>query len=170
MRHVLYAVMCAAPPVHHVRTLINAAHARHFDLCVILTPTAADWLSESIRELEELTGHPVRSTYKRPTDPDALPKADALLVAPASFNTINKWAAGISDTLALGLINEAIGLKIPIVAVPYSKTTLAAHPAYPESLRTLNDAGIDLMIPDATITSETFPWDSALARIVQRLR
>jgi len=26
--------------------------------------------------------------------PDELPKADAVVIAPATFNTINKWAAG----------------------------------------------------------------------------
>ena len=169
MRHVLYAVMCAAPPVHNVRSLISAAHARDFDLCVILTPTAANWLADSLPELEELTGHPVRSTYKRPTDPDVLPKAHAVLVAPASFNTINKWAAGISDTLALGLINEAIGLNIPILAIPYSKGTLTAHPAYQQSLRTLGGASVELMLADEPVTSQTFPWEKALDRVSQRL-
>jgi phosphopantothenoylcysteine synthetase/decarboxylase len=40
-----------------------------------------------------------------------LPRADAVAIAPATFNTINKWVAGISDTFALGLLNEAIGLS-----------------------------------------------------------
>jgi hypothetical protein len=35
-----------------------------------------------------------------------LPPADAIAVAPATYNTINKWAAGISDTLALGILCE----------------------------------------------------------------
>ena len=43
-----------------------------------------------------------------------------MIVAPATFNTINKWAAGISDTLALGLLTEAIGKKIPVVALPFT--------------------------------------------------
>jgi hypothetical protein len=30
----------------------------------------------------------------------------------------HKWAHGSSDTLALGILNEAIGLGLPIVAVP----------------------------------------------------
>ena len=57
-----------------------------------------------------------------------LPSADAMIVVPATFSTINKWAAGISDTLALGLINEAIGMSIPIVAVPHVNAPLARHP------------------------------------------
>lgn len=42
-----------------------------------------------------------------------LPAPDALVVAPCTFNTANKLVAGISDTLALGLLNEAIGAEIP---------------------------------------------------------
>lgn len=40
-----------------------------------------------------------------------LPLATAIAVVPATFNTINKWVAGISDTFALGILNEAIGLR-----------------------------------------------------------
>ncbi len=71
-----------------------------------------------IPALEQLTGHPVRSEYKQPCEPDVLPAPDALIVAPVTCNTINKWAAGISDTLVLGLLVEAIGLKLPLVAMP----------------------------------------------------
>jgi hypothetical protein len=34
------------------------------------------------------------------------PKADAIIVAPATYNTISKWAAGVSDTYALGILAE----------------------------------------------------------------
>jgi hypothetical protein len=150
LRRVLYAVLSAAPPTHHARDLVTAAHARDFDLCLIATPTAAQWLADDIPDLEALTGHPVRSTYKKPTDPDVLPPADALLVAPATFNTINKWAAGISDNLALGLINEAIGLPIPVVAIPYANDALCAHPALATSLNILGSAGVDIFAPTAS--------------------
>jgi phosphopantothenoylcysteine synthetase/decarboxylase len=73
-----------------------------------------------------------------------LPVADALVVAPATFNTINKWAAGMSDTFALGILNEALGLILPIVASPYAKPALAAHPAFARSLATLSEAGVHL--------------------------
>jgi hypothetical protein len=45
---------------------------------------------------------------KHPDEPDVLPPPDAFIIAPATFNTINKLATGISDTLALGLVNEGI--------------------------------------------------------------
>ncbi|KAB2343738.1 flavoprotein [Actinomadura rudentiformis] len=116
MTAVLYAVACAAPPTRHISGLITTAQQHGWDVCLITTPTATAWLADELPDLADLTGHPVRSTYKQPNEPDVLPPADAMLVAPATFNTINKWAAGISDTL--GLLSEAIGLGIPITAVP----------------------------------------------------
>jgi hypothetical protein len=81
-------------------------------VCVIVTPDGAKFAD--LAGLAELTGHPVRSQYKQPDDPDVLPPPDAFVVAPATFNTINKWANGISGTLALGLLNEALGgLRVP---------------------------------------------------------
>jgi phosphopantothenoylcysteine synthetase/decarboxylase len=95
--------------------------------------------------LASLTGHPVRSDYKRPEEPDVLPPPDAIVVAPATFNTINKLAAGISDTLALGLLNEAIGTGLPIVAVPFPNQMLSRHPAFNASIATLRSWGIHLV-------------------------
>ncbi|EFL24501.1 putative membrane protein [Streptomyces himastatinicus ATCC 53653] len=46
----------------------------------------------------------IRSAWRSPGDPRPLPPADAIAVAPATFNTINNWAAGISDTLAVGIL------------------------------------------------------------------
>ena len=56
-----------------------------------------------VEALEAHSGHPVRSQYTKPgaNRPRKLPEADAIIVAPASYNTINKWSQGISDTYAL---------------------------------------------------------------------
>jgi flavoprotein len=40
------------------------------------------------------------------------------MVAPATYNTINKWAHGISDIYALGIVAEAPGLGILVVVLP----------------------------------------------------
>lgn len=66
-------------------------------ICLGLTPTAARWLDDKLPALEELTGHPVRSQYKLPWEPDAWPPADVAVLAPATFNTINQWALGITE-------------------------------------------------------------------------
>lgn len=147
-RRVLYCVACATPTVFHIASLVEKARARGWDVCLILTPTAASWLEADLLPLEQLTGHPVRHTYKRPGQPDVLPPPDALLVAPVSSNTINKWAAGISDTLALGLITEAIGKCLRIVAMPSLNSAQAAHPAFTVSVDTLRGAGVTVLLND----------------------
>jgi Flavoprotein len=151
---VLYLVVCAAPPVFEVRTLVAAAMGRGYDVCLVCTPTAAHWLRDDLGELAALTGHPVRSAYKEPAEPDVLPAADGMLVAPLTFNTLNKWAAGISDTLALGLINEAVGNHLPIVARLCLNAPLAAHPATSVSIATLRGAGV--------IFHDDCPWELLL--------
>ena len=99
--------------------------------------------------LERLTGHPVRSEYKDPGEPDVLPAPDAVIVAPATVNTINKWAAGICDTLALGILVEAIGKGLPLVALPFSNYAHAAHPAFIENVGKLRSWGVTVLFgPD----------------------
>jgi hypothetical protein len=159
---VLYIVASAAAPVERISELIGPARQRDWDPCLILTPTAARWLAADLDDLAAMTGHPVRSAYKLPGEPDVLPPPSALLVAPATFNTINKWAAGISDTLALGLINEALGMQIPVVAVPLIGRTLAVHPAVVTSLATLRQAGVTVLDISARPDPTALPWHQIL--------
>src|SRR5690606_34363565 len=97
--------------------------------------------------VRERTGRPIRSAWRTPGDPRPFPAPDAVVVAPATFNTINKWAAGIADTLALGTLCEAAGLGVPIAVLPCVGEALAAHPAYRESLRRLAGMGVRLGEP-----------------------
>ena len=98
-------------------------------MCVIATPSALKFMD--LDHLANLTGHVVRYDYKQPDEPDVLPPPDAIVVAPATFNTVNKWAAGISDTLALGILNEALGLGLPVIAVPFPNIALAQASSVP---------------------------------------
>ncbi|MEV4843843.1 flavoprotein [Micromonospora matsumotoense] len=139
-RGVLHLVVCAAPPVDRIGELVDLLMADGWTVCLIATPVAASWLDRSA--LQEQTGYPVRAQWRRPGDTEPHPPADALLVVPVTFNTVNKWAVGASDTLALGILNEAIGTGLPVHAFPRVKATLAAHPAYAGHLRLLGEAGV----------------------------
>lgn len=139
---VLYLVVCAAPPAQHIGELTTLLMDEGWSVCVIPTPQAAGWIDAAA--LAEQTGYPVRHDYRQPGDSKSLPPADAIVVAPATFNTINKWAVGISDNYALGVLNEAIGLGLPIVAAPYAKSSLAAHPAFQDSQAKLTTCGVYL--------------------------
>lgn len=144
-RGVLYNISCAASSATLVPNFVLQAQAAGWQVCVITTPQGTKF--NNITLLQELTGYPVRSEYKHPEEPDVLPKADAIVVFPATFNTINKWALGISDTLALGILCEYTGLKMPIVAVPCFRTGggLDGHPAFFRSLRMLRKYGVSVL-------------------------
>jgi phosphopantothenoylcysteine decarboxylase len=164
-RPVLYAIVCGSPATAGVGNLVSLAQERGWDVCVVATPDALKWLD--IPGIVQQTGHPVRHRYKYPGDPDVLPAAEAMIVAPATVNTVNKWAAGIADTLALGLIVEGLGLGLPIVAVPYTNRAMAAHPAFGESIARLRSWGITMLYGDDVLelhqpgigeTRNDFPW------------
>jgi phosphopantothenoylcysteine decarboxylase len=169
---VLYVIACAAPPARQVGTLIGGVQQDGWTTCLLVTPSAVRFLDTAA--LAEQTGYPVRSEYKNPGEPDVLPDPDAIIVAPATVNTINKWAAGICDTLALGILVEGIGRRLPIVAVPWSNAAHAAHPAFAENISKLRSWGVRVLhgpdaYPDAPRDEhlEGFPWQQALAAVAE---
>ena len=176
-RPVLYVVACGARPAADLPLFITWTQEQGWDTCVVVTPFALRFADAA--GLAELTGHPVRSDYKRPEDPDVLPPADAFAVAPCTFNTLNKWAAGVSDTLALGLLNEALCSGAPIVAVPNPNALLARHPAFPRSVTFLRECGVRVLfdpelypLPTPNLgeaSRDLFPWD-ALKAVVAGMR
>jgi len=138
---VLYLIVCAAPPAQQTPDVISSLRANGWDVCVIATPQASRWMN--LPALATLTGHIVRTDYKLPGEADPLPKADAMLVMPATFNTINKWAQGIGDTLASSILCEALGRGTPpVIAVPCLKMDLVRHPAFSHSVDLLRESGV----------------------------
>jgi phosphopantothenoylcysteine decarboxylase len=105
-------------------------------------------LGTSVRKnaIAKLSRHVVHTDYKLPGEADPLPKADAMLVMPATFNTINKWAQGIGDTLVTSLLCEALGRgSPPIVTVPCLKMDLVGHPAFSRSVALLREGGVHVL-------------------------
>src|SRR2546421_196514 len=154
---VLYTIVCAAPPAAHMQDFIQLAQERSWSTYIVATPYATRFID--IPLLTTLTGHPIKSDYRHPQEQDSLPKADAIVVVPATFNTINKWAAGITDTFATGILCEAMGYGVPIVLVPYLKQQLAQHPVFSKNLALLQECGIDILYePEQYPSPEIVPW------------
>jgi phosphopantothenoylcysteine decarboxylase len=170
---VLYILACGAPPARDVGVLAGLAMDRGWDTCVVTSARGRGFVDVSA--LEALTGHPVRSDYKNPGEPEVLPPPNALIVAPATTNTINKWAAGISDTLPLGLLVEGIGKSLPIVAMPFTNRAQAAHPAFEPNIERLRSWGMTILYGPEVYplhepgagwgTIERFPWHLTLNAI-----
>ncbi len=173
----LYLVVCGSPVARDAWALIDLAREAGWDVCVITTPDGRKFIDAPALAVQ--TGHPVRSHYKSPGDPDILPTSDAMIVSPATVNTINKWGAGIADTLALGLLVEGQGRGLPIVAMPYTNVAMAAHPAFLENVARLRSWGIRVLFgPDVVPLHEpgtgdrehhlgSFPWHLALRAVTE---
>lgn len=171
MTRSLYIIGSAAPPVRQLGEACTLAREHGWQPTVILTPTAASWVD--VDALAAATGQPVRVHPRRPDEQDRLPSADAVLAAPLTFNTINKWAAGVSDTLALGLLNELLIDGPPIVAGPCAKRALRAHPAYKPSLQVLQDTGVTLVDQDLVVERGSdglaqFQWRAIISVLNER--
>jgi len=149
-RRVAYIVGFSAPPVLQLDECVTLLRERDWDSYVILSPTAATWAD--VGHLAKISEHPVRITPRTPSESDPLPDADALLAAPLTFNSMCKWAAGISDTLALGILNESLGLPVPVTAAPCIKKALRAHPAYQPTATRLVEAGVNILDPDEHVS------------------
>lgn len=173
---ILYVIACGSPAARNVHLLVALAQAAGWEVCVVATPDGRKFVDDSA--LAAQTGHPVRSAFKNPGDPDVLPDAHAMIVAPATVNTINKWSAGIADTLALGLLVEGQGRGLPIVAVPYTNTAMAAHPAFLESIGRLRGWGIAVLFGEDVVPLhapgtvenhiDDFPWQLTLDALRER--
>ncbi len=165
-RPVLYAIACGSPPARDVGRLVETAQADDWDVCVVTTPHGRDFVD--VPALAAATGYPVRSAFKYPGDRDVLPDPAAIIVAPATVNTITKWSLGIADTLALGLLIEGQGRGLPIVAVPYTNVAMARHPGFLDGIDRLRRWGVNVLFGDDVLrlhppgTGENrvqdFPW------------
>ncbi|MCP3817263.1 flavoprotein [Streptomyces sp. A3M-1-3] len=173
MTRTLYLFCSAAPPVFDVGRVVEDAQARGWDVCLGLTPTAARWLGDSLVGMAALTGHPVRSEYKLPGELDVWPSADVILVAPATFNTVNAWALGLTDRFVVGVVAEAIGKGIPTVVMPCVNAAYVQHPQFDRSIATLQGAGVKVLYGEGAFMPnepgqsrpEGYPWSIALAAL-----
>ena len=166
---VLAVIVCGAGPASEVGKLIKLAHQRGWTVQLIATPAALPFLDTA--QLEALTGSPVRSQYRSPGEPRS-PKPDAVIVAPATYNTICKCAQGISDTYALGILAEAISLPIPVVVLPFVNTALASRQPFQRAVAQLADEGVSILLglglfePHQPGTGgehiDAFPWQAAI--------
>lgn len=167
-RGVLYIITCAARSSEPmlVEDFVEQAQRERWIVHIIATPHAMKFIN--ISHLEELTDSSVLSEYRHPDEPsETRPDPDAIVVFPATFNTMNKWALGIADTLALGVLCDYTGQGTPIVTVPCVPAfSLARHPAFAKSVALLREYGVHVVYdPDKYPPMNNVPGEELL-RIV----
>lgn len=106
----------------------------------------------------------------RTGEPNQLPQAHAVLLAPATLNSINALALGLTPSWVVGFAVEAIGKRIPLAVMPCVNQALASHPQFERSVTTLREAGVRVLLgADGFSPNEpgqgdasAYPWAAAL--------
>ena len=78
---------------------------------------------------------------------DTEERADLLLIAPATANTIGKVALAIDDTPVTTFATTALGTGVPVVVAPAMHGTMWRHEGVLRNLDRLREMGVDIVHP-----------------------
>ncbi|TLZ80254.1 MAG: bifunctional phosphopantothenoylcysteine decarboxylase/phosphopantothenate--cysteine ligase CoaBC, partial [Methanobacteriota archaeon] len=119
------------------------------DVYAVLTRSATEIVHPNA--LQYATGHPVVTAitgameYLEMCGRDG--KADLLLIAPCTSNTIGKIAHGIDDTTVTTYAVNALGSGIPVLVAPAAHESMMDNPAVAANFRRLKEIGVELIDP-----------------------
>ena len=151
--------IAAYKTVHVIRALVTNGHEVH----VVPTDDALRFVGTAT--WEAISRHPVTTSVHDDVAEVrhvALgTKADLVIVAPATANTLAKMAAGIADNL-LGV--TLLATTAPVVVAPAMHTAMWEHAATQANITTLRDRGVHIVGPaDGALTG----GDSGPGRMVE---
>jgi hypothetical protein len=159
-RKLLVVVVCAARSAQYVQDFIVLAQQASWDVCVVATPKATAFMDLPL--LQSIMKHTVE-IYATPTSFLLSSQPRAVVVVPATFNTLQKWAQGEADTFALHLLISWNAMTMPILAVPRASKELAQEPAFLPALTILRQRGVHVLYePDLYPPNNAVPWDVVL--------
>jgi len=115
---------------------------------VVITPSGKEFITPVT--LSALSGKPVISEFFGSADGtwhshvDLGLWADAMIVAPATANTIGKMACGIADNM---LVTTYLSAKCPVFAAPAMDLDMFRHPSTQKNISTLKEYGVIIIDP-----------------------
>lgn len=141
----IYLVASGASAIRCVSELIT--EFARFDLPIYTTLTENARNVISPYNLADQENHTFIESYFDPALINGR-QPGVTVVAPATFNTLNKISHGIADTLAHSLVAEAIGGGWPVIVAPSMNPELANHPQVAQSLKMLHRWGVTVLEPE----------------------
>jgi phosphopantothenoylcysteine decarboxylase/phosphopantothenate--cysteine ligase len=128
--------------------VLRGLQKRGAEVRVVMTRHATEFVGTLT--FQSISGFPVISEIFAPTDDPAIkhiqlaPSIDLLLVAPATANTLAKFANGIADDFLSTLY---ISTTAPVLVAPAMNVEMWAHPATRENVRRLRERGVHFVDP-----------------------
>ena len=151
--------------------LVRLATAAGHSVRVIQTPASLEFVGRATFEgvtgapvlVGEFEADPARGAFPGDPAPDHSPishlelvaRADVLVVAPASANTIAKLAAGLADNL---LTSAALANAAPLVLAPAMNSRMYEHPATQANLELLRSRGARIVNPGSGRLASKGEW------------
>ncbi len=128
--------------------LVRELVKKEAEVKVILTTSASSFITPLT--LATLSKHPVISTFEKEDGEwnnhvELGLWADAMIIAPATANTIGKMANGLCDNVLLATYLSA---RCPVFLAPAMDLDMYQHPSVQKNLKTLSNFGNEII--DAT--------------------
>jgi phosphopantothenoylcysteine decarboxylase/phosphopantothenate--cysteine ligase len=135
--------------------LVRALQRQALDVHVVMTESAQQFVQPLT--FASLTGHKVitglwaddsddSSVASAIEHIDAAQTTDALIVAPATANTLAKFAQGIADDF---LTTMYLATTAPVIVAPAMNVNMWNHPATQANLKLLEERGVRIVSPDS---------------------
>lgn len=147
-RKILLGV-CGSIAAYKAATLVRLLVKGGAEVKVIMTDSATQFITPLT--LSTLSQNAVLSTFVSRHDEGVWNNhvalglwADAMLIAPASANTLAKMAQGICDNVLLATYFSA---RCPVFLAPAMDVDMYAHPAIQNNITTLRSAGNTMLTP-----------------------
>ncbi len=97
-------------------------------------------------------------------------RADLLLIAPSTANTISKIACGIDDTPVTTMATTALGSGVPILIAPAMHLAMYQNPAVEKNVETLRKMGVRFIGPRMTEgKAKVASIDEIVEAVIRRL-
>ena len=140
--------VCGGIAAYKTAQVVSALVQRGAGVTVVMTEAATRFVGPLT--FSSLTGRAVLKDLWSATDPEdtqhirLTDRADLVLIAPATANTIAKIAVGIADDLLSTLV---LAIDSPLLLAPSMNARMWAHPAVQANVATLKERGVGFVEP-----------------------